>query len=180
MNNGFTLIEILVAIVILGMIGIVLTQSFISLSRANIASSMKKQIRQSGDFALQSIERLIRESHDVQSVCDGNPAPNKDLILVNRDGFQIRLHCDSGNNPFSPKRIASTSGSMTYYLTPSNVTLGGSGGCESSSLAFSCVSSPSGIPSVRVAFELFPFNQDIQQIGTPSGIKFQTTVQLRK
>lgn len=180
MNNGFTLIEILIAIVILGMIGIVLTQSFLSLSRANVISSMRKQIKQSGDFALQSIERLIRESHDVESICDGSPTPNRDLILVNRDGFQTRLHCDSGNDASSAKRIASTSGSITYYLTPSHMTLGGDGGCESSSLTFSCISSPSGIPSVQISFELFPFNQDIQQVGTASGIKFQTTVQLRK
>ncbi len=179
MNKGFSLIEILITIVILGGITVILSQSFFSLSRSSFRSDAMKQIKQSGNFALQTIEKMIRESEAVVSVCDGNPISNKELLLINREGSQTRLHCASDMMEGGAiMRIASTSSSATQYLTPTYVTLGGNT-CESSSLEFSCIASSRFVQSVQVKFRLSPVGIQEQPIES-SSIEFQTTVNVRK
>lgn len=178
MNKGFTLIEVLVAIAILSGVSIVLSQSFFSISRANTKSELVKDIKQSGDFSVRVMEQMIRSNAGVVSSCTTSGTTSKSIQITNPNGLQTTFGCvwDSANNI---SRLASQSGSTTFYMTPINVTLGGSSCNDAAmSLSFICTSYPSQPNSVKISFTL-------SQAGVPpdrferASIPFQTTVNAR-
>jgi prepilin-type N-terminal cleavage/methylation domain-containing protein len=180
-KNGFTLIEVLIAIAILSGMSIVLSQSFLSTTRSSVKSGIQTDIKQSGDFAMRIIEQMIRATTTDPTPCALSPDPAtaaKMLQITNSDGDTTIFQCDDAGGI---TRLASMSGAVKYYLTPSNVSLGGTRCTDMAmSLSFTCISYPSHISpaQVQVSFSL-------SQTGSAQGsfqaakTSFNTTVGVR-
>jgi len=180
MKKGFTLIEVLISIGILSVISLVLSQSFLSTTRGSMKSEIQSSVKQSGDFAVKTMEQMIRQASSI-SPATCTSLPLKTLELNNPDGGVTTFRCLYVNPP-GITRIASVSGlvnPVTYYLTSSDVTLGGTG-CNAAAmtLSFTCTAGP-GIPDKVL------INFTLSQAGTAHSqaeaarTSFQTTVNVR-
>lgn len=177
MEKGFTLLEILVTVSVLMIVGILLTQVFVTTIRTSTKSEIAKEVKQNGDFALDSMTRMIQNAQDVTTDCVDTGSVGSTITIKNIDGGVTTFECKSyGNSTASAVfRIASTS-ATSRYLTGPNVTLTGAD-CTNA-LNFTCTLLPSSKKSVGISFSL-------AQKGTPRNLydqaseKFTTTVTLR-
>ena len=108
---GFTLMEMLVAVVIFGMLGIIATQSLFSLFRGAAKTEAIKEVKQNGDYALSVLEISI---HNAVGVVVENQGRN--LVLTNPDGDSRTFRCraegslnriQEGENPTDPNYLTS-------------------------------------------------------------------------
>ena len=166
--HGFTMLEMLVSVAIIAMVSIVLSQVFISTLRTNTKTEVLKEVKQSGDLAIESITRMIQNAQSVSC------PTAQSLSIMSTDGYTTTIDC---REVASSTRLASSSAAATVYLSSDNVSLG-SAVCASSSLQFTC-NAVSGLPShVTVSFRL-------AQVGTPgdqfekASESFQTSVTMR-
>ncbi|MBI3385733.1 prepilin-type N-terminal cleavage/methylation domain-containing protein [Candidatus Gottesmanbacteria bacterium] len=173
-SDGFTLIEVLVSVGIIALVMTVLAQGFFSLFRTNIKTELLKDVKQNGDFALDVMGRMIRNSKSVATTCSLGGTTTASFSVVNQDGFTTTFGClQDATIP----RIASTSGTRTDYLTSRNVSLG-INGCTNA-VTFVCTRLISGQTSVKITFTL-------GQVGTPpdqfakANSSFQTSVMTRQ
>lgn len=171
-RRGFTLLEMLISATIVSLVGGILAQTFFTMTRTNTKTERIKDVKQSGEFALEVMERMIRNARDVTSACTGIPSDT--ISIRNADGGSTSFTCVLDNGT---PRIASRSGTIVDFLSSSSVTLGGSG-CAASSFSITCTTSGGRPGSIRIAFQL-------SQLGTPadqferSSVSFGTTLQLR-
>jgi prepilin-type N-terminal cleavage/methylation domain-containing protein len=176
-KSGFTLLETLIAISAIASVGILIAQVFFTTTRSNTKTELLKDVKQNGDYAIEMMSRIIRNSVSITSQCP--PSPGAQLTHVdikNTDGNIITFGCQDDS---SVQRIASTSGAMTDYLTSSNVTLG-SGSCPSpvEDFHFTCVSYIDQPSRVTIYFKLSQRGTPVDQFEKAS-ITFQTTVSPR-
>jgi prepilin-type N-terminal cleavage/methylation domain-containing protein len=153
---GFTLIEVLIAIAILSGMSIVLSQSFLSTTRSSIKSGIQTDVKQSGDFAMRTMEQMIRAATTDPVPCTLSPTPAAALtalLITNPDGGTTIFRCDDTDGT---TRLASMSGAVKYYLTPSNVSIGGTSCSDLAAmkLSFRCTSFPGSPAEVHVSFTL--------------------------
>lgn len=171
-SGGFTLLEMLISAAIVSLVGGILAQTFITMTRTNTKTERIKEVKQNGEFALDIMERMIRNARDVTSACTGTPAGS--ISVRNADGGSTSFSCIFN---YGTHRIASQSGATANYLTSSSVTLGGTT-CATSTLSFTCTPISGRPGTIQVGFQL-------SQLGTPvdqfekSSLSFRTTIQLR-
>lgn len=171
MKKGFTLIEIIISLGIVAVLGLTISQIFISTVRTNTKTEILKEVKQNGEFAMETMVRMMQSAERITSACTG--ATTNSITILNPDGFSTTFGCVATGNLL---RVASTSAS-TLYLTSASVTLGGSN-CGSSTLAFTCTSAL-GLPSTVI------ISMDVAQAGaTPdqfeqASASFQTSVNTR-
>jgi len=91
-NSGLTLIELMVVSTILVMMGIVLVTSFFSISKSNTKAELMKVIRQNGNSALSSMEKIITGGF-VES-CDGGT--HDSITVRDREGNETTFSCSGG------------------------------------------------------------------------------------
>jgi prepilin-type N-terminal cleavage/methylation domain-containing protein len=170
-NAGFTFIEILVATGVIALISGVSAQVFLAASRNAVKSDLIRNIKQNGEYSLESMSRMIQSAKSI-SACTG--APSGSFAIKNADDGVTTFGCVLDG---TVTRIASGSAIGTAYLTTAGLTLGGAT-CAQSSLTFLCTPN-AGLPSrVRINFSL-------SQIGNPvknyekATVPFQTTVTMR-
>lgn len=166
---GFTLLEIIVSVTIIALIGAVISQAFLTTSHSQIKTETIKEVKQNGDFAVTTMERMIRGASGASVTCTNNTVTFSSLDLG-----MTTFGCMADNGVM---RIASTSALGTNYLTSKAVTIGGSD-CPGSTLRISCTRSP-GLPTnVNISFTL-------SQKGSPPGTfeqaqaSFETSVTTR-
>lgn len=158
-NYGFTLIELIISIAIIAILGGVISQVFFQTTRSNAKSEILKEVKQNGDYALNVMQRMIRNSTEITSSCSDAGVSGTSLTITNPDLGTTTFQCLSSG---SIQRIASVSGGRIDYLTDSNVTLGGIT-CNTSTFETVCTS-VRGIPNnVNISFTL-------SQIGTSAVI----------
>ena len=58
-RQGFTLMEILVAVSALAVMGVLLTQVFVTTIRTNTKNEISKEVKQNGDLAVSIMTRMI-------------------------------------------------------------------------------------------------------------------------
>lgn len=181
-RRGFTILELIIVAGILALITMVISQVLFSTIRSNTKSEVIKEVKQNGDFALETMVRMIQNAKNITAVScsDDGATKNIAITLTNQDDGQTTFQCslDNGVN-----RIASVSAS-TEYLISSNLILTDSAGqstldCNSADiLSFSCFT-VSGIPkSVQIQFGLRQKNDTTSQFEA-SRMMFQSTVVLR-
>lgn len=169
---GFTMLELVVSIAILGGVGLVLSQIFISTFRTNTKTEILKEVKQNGEFALEVLTRMIQNSTAITSACTG--ASSKSIVITSPDGFQTTFGCVLDG---TTTRLASQSASTTYYLTSSSVSLGGAN-CAASNISFVCEKTL-GLPStVFVSMTLGQVGAAVDQFERSSAV-FQTTISTR-
>lgn len=177
-RTGFTLLETLIAISIAATVGILVTQVFFTTTRTNTKAELIKDLRQSGQYAVDIMERMIRNSLSVESPCLSTGSTLTSLQIVNPDGGATTFECKTDGQGVT--RIASTSAAgVSQYLTGGSVTIGGTSCIDvANSLQFYCIADSDQAKRITVEYSL-------AQAGTPldqfeqSSLSFQTTVTTR-
>lgn len=174
MRKGFTLLEMVVSLAIIAVVAVVLSQVFIATLRTNAKTEILKDTKQSGEFALEGMVRMIQNAKSVASACASTGTVSQSVSIVNPDGETTTFGCAAVG---SETRISSVSAQGTEYLTPSGVTLGGTG-CAGSSLSFTCYGA-AGLPgSVTISFQLAQSGAAAQNFEQSSS-SFQTSATMR-
>lgn len=169
---GFTLLELLVSVTILGVIGTLVAQAFFTVFRINSKTEILQSVKQSGERTLLTMTRIIQNAQEV-SICPSDGVPLDSLAIVNSDGGTTTFGCVLDG---AVTRIASIS-ATNEFLTDSHVTIGGDA-CAASSLAFECTTQ-SGEPSlVTISFSLAQIGTPVDQFETASE-DFQSSVIIR-
>lgn len=167
-RDGFTLLEMVVAIAIVALLSVVVSQIFLITLRTNTKTEVLKDMKQNGEIALESIVRAIQNA---ASITCTSP---QSIIVEHTDTTSTTFACES---TASQTRFIKTTAIGSTYLTAENVTLGGTD-CGSSTLTFTCDPTNEAATSVTIVFHL-------AQQGTPSeafeqsSVSFQTSVTMR-
>lgn len=110
MKHGFSLVEILVAGVIIASVGIVFTQALVSVTRSDVKNTVEQELLGVGSSVTSTFESLIRRSFKI-SLCE-----ESELGMVMPDGNTVTLGC-VGN----PAQISSSSSTRDYVLTNQDI-----------------------------------------------------------
>ena len=168
-KNGFTLIEIMVVVVILGVLAVVGSGAFFSILRGSVKTRMLQTVKQNGDYAISVMERMVRNARRIEEI-DG-----QHIKIKNPDGGTTTFRCCGGSPNFL---IASESGTLTCEsarLTSSEVKV------ENCGSVFTLVDL--GQPEIRPAVVKINFNLSPEVSSTrpeeQATVNFQTTVTLR-
>lgn len=169
-KTGFTLIEILVVVGILGIIAFIGTNMFFTILKGSTKTRVLAEVKQNGNYALGVMERMIRNARKIEE-CQVSADHIK---IQNPDEDWTDFLCCG-----SPSLIASESGGLTCSdsgienarLTSSNVQV-------SCGTFISCTQATGGPPVITINFTL-------SQLGSPprpeeqARVDFGTTVTLR-
>lgn len=90
-RQGFTLIEILVAVTLMVVIMTIGSTVLISLLRATAKAKIMTTAQQSGNYALEVMERMIRNARQVENRSGGG------VIIVNPDKGKSCFYCDTNS-----------------------------------------------------------------------------------
>lgn len=172
--NGFSLLELIVSIAIIGLLSIVIVQTFITTSRSNTKTEVLKEVKQNGDFVIGSMERMIRSARAITSACPTSGFSQKFITFTANEGQDVAYGCDDTSGyPL----IASASALGTMNLVSSNAQLVGNS-CSDADISFTCTSYDYQSPTVEIQFSL-------SQTGVPQSnfekatVSFQTSVNVR-
>lgn len=95
-QGGFTLIEILVVVGLLAIIAVIGSSMFFTTLRSSGKSKTLTRVKQNGDYALSTIERLIRDSEEVITNSDGSlcEAGMNKIKTKRLDGSEVEFTCE--------------------------------------------------------------------------------------
>jgi len=168
---GFSLIEILVFVSLIGFIGAITTQVFIIAVRSQGKSEIAKEVKQSGDYVMSVMDSMIRNASDIplDLECNNN---SLELTILNQDGFLTTFVCDEDEG-----EIASISGGFpgpdTYQtLTSDRVEL------SNCNIRIVCPTPPLSPKYVFINFTLSQVGTGLPQEQMAT-VNYQSTVSLR-
>lgn len=181
---GFTLLELIIVVGIIGLLSVVIAQVFFTTMKTNTKVELGKEVKQNGEYAMDAIIRMLQSAVSIEGTCTDIAVTEKPILssltIVDPYGSSITLRCEDVGSP-SVARIASMSGNVSEYLTTSDVTLvssGGDGSCTASPLQFTCTSIGGKASSVGVSFRLRQKNI-AQSVAESADSRFQSSVTLR-
>jgi prepilin-type N-terminal cleavage/methylation domain-containing protein len=90
-GSGFTLIEVLIAVVALAILITVGSTLFFSILKGSTKTQVLAEAKQNGDYALGVMERSLRNAQDIE---DYDTVNGRWLEVVNFDGGTTRFECD--------------------------------------------------------------------------------------
>lgn len=154
-KQGFTLIEVLMIVFIMGIVAVIGGNMLFSIMKGTSKAEITKEVKQNGDYAMAVMERLVRSAQNCSSAGG--------VTITNPDGRTTRFFCEAVSGV---TRIASNSG---VFLTGDNVT--------ASNCIFSCDSTKTP-PIVSISFDLSQKGTDLRP-EEKAQIHFQRTVSLR-
>lgn len=171
-RSGFTLLEILIALGVISLLGVVIVQVFFTTTRSNTKTELVKDVKQQADYAIGVMTRSIQNARLVSlsdgSTCSISGSTSGSISVTAENSSLTTYGCsvDSG-----VQRLASTSATGAEFLTGSSYTLGGTD-CSDTSLVFVCTTIPGTSSSVKIGFTL-------SQKGTPQSLyeKASTTIE---
>lgn len=175
LNRGFSLIELLVVVTLMGIIGMITTQMFILNVKSQSKSELGKEVKQNGDYALAVIESMLRAAVDIVGSTTCNQPSAKTLTILNPDGLNTTFDCSSSQMASISSGFPDGSPDVSLPLTSSKVIV------SNCNLRLVCPTPPINPKYVFVSFKL---SQSIGGQTTPlpdsySSIDFQSTVSLR-
>lgn len=151
-QKGFTLIEVLVVIFLLGVVMAIGVNLFFSILKGGSKAEIVKEVKQNGDYAISVMERMTRNAQSASC------SDSSSVTIKNPDGWTTTFVCEDG-------RIASNSGT---YLTSESVT---ATGCT-----FSCGGTTPEV--VTISFTLSQKGTPVR-VEERATANFQTKVSLR-
>lgn len=161
-NKGFTIIELMVATAILGIIGVITASIFLVVVRSSTKSKIIKTLKQKGTFAIGVVERKIRGAEEIGDpngietigdICDGLVMGS--ISIRSRDGLWTTFTC-------SASQIASDSANPAILVQ--NVDID----CSEFAL---CSFNPGETPKVTINFGLSQGEAE-----QASSVQFRTTI----
>lgn len=153
---GFTLIEVLMVVFLLGIVVVIGSNLFFSILRGASKAEIEKEVKQNGDYAMNVIGRMVRNAQNCSEVSGV-------LTVTNPDGQTTDFFCQPSGDI---TRIASNAG---VFLTSDKVT--------ATNCTFSCDSTKTP-PIVNISFDLSQKGTDLRP-EEKAQVHFQTTVGLR-
>lgn len=172
-NKGFTLVEMLAAIIIFIVVGSVVVGILTSSFRTSHKTDVVTVIQQNGNYALSQMSKTLRNARGIVSPfpCVAvNPTPTSSITIITSDNQQVTYTCVDNPSP-TPDNIASNGANL---LDTSTVSL--------SSCSFSCTQqSPSDLPYLTINFSLTQQSSSTfaEQIASKSAVPFQTSIVIR-
>ena len=171
-NHGFTLIETLVAIVIIGILGSSASVTLFSLLRGASKADIIKEVKQNGDYAITVMEIKIRNSQNVP-ICTG--VASNQLTITNIDNTTSVFQCDATTNVL--KEVIN--GTTTKVLTSATVSIPASPTpCDTSNVSFTCTPTSTGAKIVSIVFNLSQSSSNAT-VAETSSQNFRTRINLR-
>lgn len=162
-SAGFSLVELLIVVVLMGMISVMISEVFIMTIRSHVKSEMIKEIKQSGDYALSVIETMVRNATEISvPSCNTNV---QTFSITNPDGRSTTFDCSSADT------IASV-GATTQALTSERTIV------ALCTFRVICPPEGSGSKYVLVNFTLRQKGDNVA-LEQQASEEFQTTVVLR-
>lgn len=161
--KGFTLLELIVAVGLLGLLAVSATSLFFATIQGGGKVDVNIRVKQNGQAALNSIEQIVRNGREVSN-CEVGPV---DLLsLVARDGQQVTFTCTDIGEETGHIAINSD------RLTSSDVTVTA---CE-----FSCSQDTGGLRGDLVSVDFTLRQQGTQgSVSESASANFSTSVSLR-
>lgn len=105
-RGGFTIIEMMIAVAILGIITTVGSNLFFTVLRGSTKAKVLQSVKQNGGYSLSVMQGMIRNARKLSYAA----SPTDTLTITNPDGGTTTFHC-CGTTP--NYLIASESGSLT-------------------------------------------------------------------
>ncbi|TSC53513.1 MAG: Uncharacterized protein LiPW16_370 [Microgenomates group bacterium LiPW_16] len=133
-QQGFSLVELLVAIGILGIVGSIATVILFTTLQSASKSDILREVKQNGDYAISVMERMVRNATTVEVGCPvgGGTLTGTSLRIKNPDERTTTFRAEASE---SVTKIASTGGMLTNNKV------------SASNLSFICTRTP-GKPDV--------------------------------
>ena len=147
-ESGFTLIEIIVMVAILGVLGVTISNIFITSLRSSIKSQRISELKEKGNSALSVMERMIREAKSIDSDCTAVGSVLGYIDITYKDDLQTRFFC--GENAIASSS-ASIPGFGVYLIGDDDAPDINIIGCTN---FITCTIGPGGIPEVEIKFTL--------------------------
>lgn len=148
-RSGFTLLEVLITVVIVGVLSLSLSSMLISLFRSASKTETVKEVKQNGEYALSVMQLKIRNALDVTSDCSSFGPVNHNITILNQDDTTSNFLCLDNRIKESIAPVSDPSNIESYYLTNTSVSVSAS--CNS--LEFTCTVSASDGKSKLVKIE---------------------------
>jgi len=180
--NGYTLIELLISIGVLGLVSGVIISSFLSLSAAYDKADVVVKVNHEGSRIMEQLSRLIRSSHEA-TLSGSNliltiPADNSNLeYKANGNCTQEEIYWSNGSNPWSINKRSSSCASpaVCSVSTPCVLT---STDVHVENLVFNVTEYPNQPDIVSITFELQQ-NQSLSDPQQQSSMTFERVVSTR-
>jgi len=138
-KDGFTLIEMLVVVTVLGVIVVLVTEILFTIVRSANKSRLTTDAKQNGEYALAVMSKMIRNAKTV--TCDSSSGTASEITILNPDFNSTTF--EFVTDPLVDNvRVASSSAGVREYLTSSKVTI------PAGTASFECI--PSILPSNHV------------------------------
>jgi prepilin-type N-terminal cleavage/methylation domain-containing protein len=103
-NKGFSLLEIVIAVGVIGILGVVFTLVLTNVFRSETQIDSISEFKQTGQVVLDRLDREIRDSSRVVCIGDKGGSTESDsgdtIVMQKKDGSYIRVRFDLENNGF--------------------------------------------------------------------------------
>jgi type II secretory pathway pseudopilin PulG len=180
-NNGYTLIELLAVMIILIAVGTIIASIFVSALRGGNKSTTTNDIRQSGNFAISQMSKMIAYAKSFNGVsADGNTFDKCTAFPVGRTFTAVKITSfDLGATTFSCMQVGSywTIASNGAALLDTNTIIATAGNCN-----FTCNQANDFSPltiNINLTLQKKPQNSSALLPESQTIIPFNTSVTLR-
>lgn len=167
---GFTLLEILVVMTVVGLLGSMIVVIFFNSLRSSNKSNAVIQLRQNGNYALTQITNVVRFAKKVGApICyDINPSAGKTLTVTSVDDVSTTYTCP----PNASGTLTFSNGTTTSPLFDKNV-------IKVAACAFTCQQESLVTPPVIGINFLLTTGANTNASETTASLPFSTTITLR-
>lgn len=186
-QKGFTLIEVLVATVILAMISVFVVSSVLSVVRGSLKAELIKEVKQNGDIALDMITRSVQNSDTV--TCSGSKITTDKTVNGDRTvteflpvygtechiGTKTTITYASGTVSTIPSSGYNAVTSNKISLGYNNLPIPDAAACTSNGLQVTCAADSK---SLQISFTLLQ-KGDSTSVTDKTITNFQTIVNTR-
>lgn len=153
-DTGFTLIELMVVVGVVGLVAVTATSIFFTVSRSQRQSELVEEMKQDGNFSLTIMSKMIRQAVSID--CPSN----HEISLTSPDGNDTSFVCDSLTDSIA----SSSANSVNLIEAPGNYEIN----CDN---FVSCGSS-----EVEIDFQLESGTESTALPYQQSTLDFNTTV----
>ncbi len=173
-KSGFTLIEILVSIVILGIVAVIGSQMFFSILKNTAKTRTLAEVKQNGNHALAVMIRMIRNARSIELNSDDQTCElgMKKLKIMNPDWEWTEFQFNEDPDP-EKRRVIFATESHTDDLTSGEVAID-----TTKAYTFDCIDPGDGPPTVTINFTLIQVEVGARA-EEAARVDFRTTVSLR-